>query len=90
MKDILEIVKSLENSELLLEGVSETIKNEAKEQKGGFLSMLFGTIGASLLENLLAGKGVIRAGEELLELAMDLENLHLKIFFDSAPSINKL
>ena len=90
MKDILEIVKSLENSELLLEGVSETIKNEAKEQKGGFLSMLFGTIGASLLENLLAGKGVIRAGEELLELAMDLENLHLNIFFDSAPSINKL
>ena len=44
MKDILKIVKSLENSGLLLEGVSETIKNEAKEQKGGFLSMLLGTV----------------------------------------------
>ena len=63
MKDILKIVKSLENSGLLLEGVSETIKNEAKEQKGGFLSMLLGTLGASLLGNMLAGKRVIRAGE---------------------------
>ena len=43
--------------------VSETIQNEAKEEKGGFLSMLFGTLGASLLGNLLAGKGVMRAGE---------------------------
>ena len=61
--DILKIVKSLENSGLLLKGVSETIKNEAKEQKGRFLSMLLGTLGASLLGNMLAGKGVIRAGE---------------------------
>ena len=64
MKDILKIVKSLKDSGLLLEGVSETIKtfkNEAKEQKGGFLSMLLGTLGASLLGNMLAGKGVIRA-----------------------------
>ena len=76
MKDILEIVKSLEDFGLLLEGVSETIKNEAKEQKGGFLSLLLGTLGASLLGNMLAGKGVIRAGEELLELAMDLKDLH--------------
>ena len=45
MKDILKIVKYLEDSELLLERVSETIKNEAKEQKGGFLSMLLGTLG---------------------------------------------
>ena len=63
MKDTLKIVKSLEDSRLLLEGVSETIKNEAKEQKGGFLSMLLGILGASLLGNMLAGKGVIRAGE---------------------------
>ena len=49
MKDIIEIVKSLEDSGLLLKGVSETIQNEAKEQKGGFLSMLLGTLGASLL-----------------------------------------
>ena len=63
MEDILKIVKSLENSGLLLEGVSETIKNEAKEQKRGFLSMLLGTLRASLLRNMLAGKGVRRAGE---------------------------
>ena len=62
-KNILKIVKSLEDSGLLLEGVSETITNEAKEQKGGFLSMLLGTLGASLLRNMLSGKGVIRAGE---------------------------
>ena len=63
MNDILKINKSLESSGLLLEGISETIKNEAKEQKGGFLNMLLGTLGASLLGNMLAGKGVIRAGE---------------------------
>ena len=56
MEDILKIVKSLEDSGLLFEGVSETIKNEAKEQKGGFLSMLLGKLGASLLGNMLAGK----------------------------------
>ena len=55
MKDIIEIVKSLENSGLLSKGVSETIQNKAKEQKGGFLSMLLGTIGANLLGNILAG-----------------------------------
>ena len=63
MEDILKIVKSLEDSGLLLEGVSETMKNEAKEQKGGFLCLLLGTLGASLLGNMLAGKGVLRAGE---------------------------
>ena len=63
MKDTLKIVKSLEDSGSLLEGVSETIKNEAKEQKGGFLSMLLGTLVASLFGNMLADKGVIRAGE---------------------------
>ena len=63
INDILKIVKSLENSGLLLEGVSETIKNEAKEQKRGFLTMLLVTLGASLLGNVLAGKEVIRAEE---------------------------
>ena len=63
MKDIIRIVKSLEDSGLLLKGVSETIQNEAKEQKGGFLSMLLGTLGASLLGNLLTGKGIYRAGK---------------------------
>ena len=63
MKDILKTVKSLEDSGLLLKGVSKTIQNEAKEQKGGFLSMLLGTLGASLLGNLLTGKGIYRAGK---------------------------
>ena len=59
MKDIIEIVKSLEDSGLLLKGASETIKNESKEEKRGFLSMLLGTLGASLLGNILASKGAI-------------------------------
>ena len=66
MKGIAKIVKSLKDSDLLLEGVSETIQNEAKEQKGGFLSMLLGTLGASLLGNILAGKGINRAGEGIV------------------------
>ena len=67
MDDILKIVKSLEDSGLLLKGVSETIQHEAKEQRGGFLGMLLGTLGASLLGGILSkglfGNGVIRAGE---------------------------
>ena len=63
MNDIMKIVKSLEESSLLIKGVSETIKNEAKEQKGEFFGMLLGTLGASVLGNLVAGKGIIRAGE---------------------------
>ena len=66
MKDIIRIVKSLEDSGLLLKGVSETIQNEAKEQKGGFLSMLLGTLGASLLGNISAVKGINRAGEGVI------------------------
>ena len=68
MKDIIEILKSLEDSDLLFKGVSETIQNEAKEQKGGFLSMLLGTLGASLLGNILAGKGINRAGEGVIRV----------------------
>ena len=52
MKDIIKIVKSLEDSGLLLKGVSQTVQNEAREQKGGFFSMLLGTLGASLLGNI--------------------------------------
>ena len=52
MKDIMKIIKALENSDILLKGVSKTIKNETKEERGGFLSMLLGTLGASLLGNL--------------------------------------
>ena len=57
VNDIIKLVKSLEDSDLLLKGVTETVQNEVKEQKGGFLSMLLGTLGASLLGNLLTGKG---------------------------------
>ena len=63
MEDIIKIVKSLEDSGLLLKGVSEAIQNEAKKQKGGFLSMLLGKLDASLLGNILADKGMNRAGE---------------------------
>ena len=63
MQDLLNIVKSLEDSGILLDGITETVKNEVKKQKGGFLSMLLGTLGASLLGNMLEGRGVIRAGE---------------------------
>ena len=66
MKDIIKIVKSLEDSGLLLKGVSKTIQNEAKEQKGGFLSMLLGTLGASLLGDILTGQGTNRAGEGII------------------------
>ena len=58
----MKIVQTLEDSNILLKGVTKTIKNETKEQKGGFLSMLLGTLGASLLRNLLSGKGIVRAG----------------------------
>ena len=61
----------LEESSLLIKGVSETIKNEAREQKGGFLSMLLGTLGASLLGILLTGKGVMRAGEGTTRVGQD-------------------
>ena len=62
MNDILKIVQALEDSNILLKAVTKTIKNETKEQKGGFLSMLLGTLGASLLGNLLAGKRIVTAG----------------------------
>ena len=61
--DIIKIVKPLEGSGLLLKGVTETVQNEVKEQKGGFLSMLLGRLGTSLLGNLLTGKGINRAGK---------------------------
>ena len=57
-----DIKKILQDSNILLKGVTKTIENETKEQKGGFLSILFGTLGASLLGHLLTGKGIERAG----------------------------
>ena len=66
VEDIIKIVKPPEDSGLLLKGGTETVQNEVKERKGGFLSMLLGTLGASLLGNILAGKGMNRAGEGFL------------------------
>ena len=67
MNDIIKIIEALENSGILLKGVTKTIENETKEQRGGFLSMLLGTLGASLLVNLLTGgKGMMRAGEGIV------------------------
>ena len=98
MKDIIKIVESLEDSSLLLKGVSETVQNDTKEQKGGFFSMLIGTLGATLLGNILAGKGTNRAGEgivragygnkkvkDLYELVMEIK---IKQIFNAASYFN--
>ena len=66
MDDLIKTVKSLEDSRLLLKGVTESVQNEVKNQRGGFLSMLLGTLGASLLGNLLTGTGIHRAGEGIV------------------------
>ena len=62
MNDIMKIIQALEDFNILLKGVKKTSKNETKDQKRGFLSKLSGTLGASLLGNMLAGKGIIRTG----------------------------
>ena len=82
MDDILKIVKSLENSGILLKGVSETTQHEVKDQREGFLGMLSGTLGASLLGDVLSkglsGKGVIRAGEGTIRAGYDSKRPFLK------------
>ena len=100
MEDIAKMVKSLEDSSLLLKGVSETVQNEVREQKGGLLSMLLGTLGASLLGNILAGKGAItkwqgrginRAGEGIVRALygnkskMDFE---VQKYYQNEPGFN--
>ena len=84
MDGILKIVKSLEDSGVLLKGVSETIQHESKEQRGGFLSMLLGTLGASLLGDILSkvlsGKGVIRSGEGIIRAGYGSKRSSLKKF----------
>ena len=84
MDDILKIVKSLENSGVLLKGVSETIQHEAKEQRGAFLSMLLGTLGDSFLGDVLSkglsGKGVNRAGEGTIRAGYGSKGPSLKKF----------
>ena len=84
MDDISKIARSLEDYGVLLKGVSETIQNKAKEQRGGFLSMLLGTVGASLLGDLLtknlSGKGTIKAGEGVIRAGYGSERSSLKTF----------
>ena len=94
MNDIMKIVQALEDSNILLKGVTNTIKNETKEQKVGFLSMLLGTLGVSLLGNLLSGKGIVRAvleikkEKEFQELVMVIF-YKIKWIFNTASSFNK-
>ena len=71
LSDIFEIIKLLEEKGILVKGTTEATKSEAQKQKGGFLGMLLGTLGASLLGNMLAGKGVIRAGEGVIRAGQD-------------------
>ena len=73
MYDVMKVAKSPEESGLLIKGVSETIQNEAKEQNGGFLTMWLGILGASLLGNLLIGKGTTRAGEGTIRAGEDFQ-----------------
>ena len=102
MNDIMKIIEALENSGILLKAVTKTIENETKEQRGGFLSMLLGTLGASLLGNLLtgrkgimrAGDGIVRAGEgskkslNLLLPFYPLTNIEINEYYKNEPRFN--
>ena len=92
MNDIMKIIEALENSGILLKGVSKTIENETKEQRGGFLRMLLGTLGASLFGNLLTGgKGIMRAGDGIVRAGADKgskkKNLNLLLPFHPLTNI---
>ena len=101
MQDIIKIIKELENSDIFLKGVSKTIENEIKEQRGGFLSMLLGTLGASLLGNLLTGKGIMRAGDGIVRAGEGskknlnsllpfhpLTNIEISEYYQNEPRFN--
>ena len=80
MNDLITIIQALEDSSILLKGVANTIKNEAKEQEGGFSSMLLGSLGASLLGDLLtkhlSGKGTVREGEGTIKAGEGIKKMH--------------
>ena len=88
MNDIIKVIEALENSGILLKRVTKTIENETEEQRGGFLSMLLGTLGASLLGNLLSGKGLACAGQGIVRAGEGVKK-NPKIQFDAMSSINK-
>ena len=87
MNDIMKIVQALEYSNIPLKGVTKTIKDETKEHKGDFLSMLLGTLGASLLGNLLSRKGTVRAGAGIVRADYGSS---IKKSSNSTTSFNKL
>ena len=82
---IIKIVKSVEASGLLLKGVTETVQNEVKEQKWGFLSMLLSTLGANLLGNILAGRGINRAGQGIIRAAYGNKNNKMDFLMPPHP-----
>ena len=90
MNDIMKIVQALEDSNILPQAVTKTLKNETKEQKAGFLSMLLDTSGPSLLGHILAGKGIVKASsgnkkeKEFQELVLEKNRI-----FNAASSFNK-
>ena len=80
MNEIMKIIQALENSGILLKGETKIIKNESKEQKGGFLSIFLGTLDASLLRDLLtktlSGKGTVRAGKGTVRAGEGIKKNH--------------
>ena len=97
MEDITKIVKSREESELLIKGISETIKNEVKEQKGGFLPVLLVTLAASMLGRALIGRGVIIAGEDTIRADETFwcrpsfkQTLKYKKYYQHEPKFNSV
>ena len=101
MNDIMKIVQALEDSNILLKGVTKTNKNETNEQKGGFLSRLLGSLRASLLGNLLSGEGTVRAGEGIVRADYGssikkkalipphpLTNFEIKEYYENEPRFN--
>ena len=92
MEDIIKIVKSLEDSDLLLKGVTEKVQNEVKEQKGRFLSMWLGTLDASLLGMIVTGRGINRAGEGIVRAGYGnkkgRKKNKIKWIFNAASSVN--
>ena len=89
MNDIMKIIEALENFGILLKGVSKTIEDETKEQRGRFLSMLLGTLGASLLGNLLTGKGILKAGDWIVRAGEESGSKKKTKFTITFSSISK-
>ena len=89
MNDIMKIIEALENSGISLKGISKTIENETKEKRGGFLSMLLGTLGASLLGNLLTGgKGIMRVSDGIVRAGSGSKKKQLNSLLPFHPLIN--